>query len=85
MKNELKLKNRPNNLTNHIASAGFGVIIPDIPQQFLKEDIKTMYEQLMKTADRKDGGFGQAPKFPQTFSIRFLLQHYFYTGTTGST
>ncbi len=35
----------------------------------------------MKTADRKDGGFGQAPKFPQTFSIRFLLQYYYYTGS----
>ena len=34
----------------------------------------------MKTADRKNGGFGAAPKFPQTFSIRFLLQHYYYTG-----
>ena len=33
----------------------------------------------MKTADRQDGGFGGAPKFPQTFSIRFLLQHYYYT------
>jgi uncharacterized protein YyaL (SSP411 family) len=76
-----EIEEQANNLTNHLASAGFGVMIPDIPQQFLKEDIKIIYEQLIKTADRIDGGFGQAPKFPQTFSIRFLLQYYFYTGT----
>jgi uncharacterized protein len=75
-----EIEEQANNLTNHIASAGIGMI-PDNPQQFLKEDIKTIYEQLIKTADRLNGGFGQAPKFPQTFSIRFLLQYYFYTGT----
>jgi len=34
----------------------------------------------MKTADKQDGGFGAAPKFPQTFSIRFLFQYHFYSG-----
>jgi uncharacterized protein YyaL (SSP411 family) len=33
----------------------------------------------MKAADIKEGGFGQAPKFPQTFSIQFLLHHHYYT------
>ncbi|MFM7839560.1 MAG: thioredoxin domain-containing protein, partial [Chitinophagaceae bacterium] len=33
---------------------------------------------LMASADREEGGFGQAPKFPQTQSIRFLLHHYHY-------
>jgi uncharacterized protein YyaL (SSP411 family) len=75
-----EIEEQANNLTNHIASSGFGIGIPDEPQQFLKEDIRIIYEQLMKTADLQDGGFGQAPKFPQTFTIRFLLQYYFYTG-----
>ncbi|MBL7735514.1 MAG: thioredoxin domain-containing protein [Chitinophagaceae bacterium] len=34
----------------------------------------------MKTADRSRGGFGRAPKFPQTFTIRFLLHYYSFTG-----
>ena len=38
-----------------------------------------MYEQLMKSADRVWGGFGGAPKFPQTFSSNFLLQYHHYT------
>ena len=76
-----EIEEQANNLTNHISGDGFGVVIPDKPQQFIKQDIQTIYDELMKTADRLDGGFGQAPKFPQTFSIRFLLQYYFYTGT----
>ena len=34
----------------------------------------------MKTADREWGGFGRAPKFPQTFIIQYLLRHYYFTG-----
>src|SRR5690606_2256439 len=33
-------------------------------------------ENLLKNADEKYGGFGAAPKFPSTMSIRFLLQQY---------
>ncbi len=36
----------------------------------------------MAAADKHAGGFGQAPKFPQTFSIRFLLYDYSVTGDT---
>ncbi|MFX8813269.1 N-acylglucosamine 2-epimerase, partial [Acinetobacter baumannii] len=33
-------------------------------------------EKLLGQADTLLGGFGNAPKFPQTFSIRYLLRHY---------
>ncbi|HTE07749.1 MAG TPA: thioredoxin domain-containing protein [Flavitalea sp.] len=46
---------------------------------FDREELGELANNLLKTADTKDGGFGRAPKFPQTFSIRFLLQHHFYT------
>ena len=46
---------------------------------FNREDLKQMIEAVMKQADKKWGGFGRAPKFPQTFSITLLLQHYYYT------
>ena len=35
----------------------------------------------MKSADKEWGGFGRAPKFPQTFSIQFLLRYYHVTKT----
>jgi|CXWL01.1.fsa_nt_gi uncharacterized protein YyaL (SSP411 family) len=34
---------------------------------------------IMKSADKEWGGFGKAPKFPQTFSIQFLLRYYHIT------
>ncbi len=33
----------------------------------------------MKSADKEWGGFGNAPKFPQTFAIQFLLRYYHIT------
>lgn len=39
-----------------------------------------MFSNLMKNADTEWGGFGNAPKFPQTFSIQFLLQYHHFTG-----
>jgi len=42
---------------------------------FSLNDMKNLRDNLMKNADKKDGGFGAAPKFPQTFSIRHLISH----------
>jgi uncharacterized protein YyaL (SSP411 family) len=69
-------------LTRHIAGTNaFGLTGGQTTEQFpfTKTQGETIFERLLETADRTQGGFGQAPKFPQTFSIRFLLQHYFYT------
>jgi uncharacterized protein YyaL (SSP411 family) len=44
------------------------------------EDCQTMADTLLKMADKEWGGFGQAPKFPGTMAISFLLEHYHYTG-----
>jgi uncharacterized protein YyaL (SSP411 family) len=33
----------------------------------------------MGSADKEDGGFGNAPKFPQTFTIGYLLRYYHIT------
>ncbi len=46
-------------------------------------DMKTcqeMADTLLKQADRVYGGFGNAPKFPGTMAISFLLEHYHFTG-----
>jgi hypothetical protein len=41
--------------------------------------LRLIRDNLMKTADKVEGGFGVAPKFPQTFSIRYLLHYYYFT------
>ncbi|HTB51683.1 MAG TPA: thioredoxin domain-containing protein [Ferruginibacter sp.] len=48
---------------------------------FTKEDCHTIFENILKTADKEWGGFGNAPKFPQTFTIQYLLQYYHFTET----
>jgi uncharacterized protein YyaL (SSP411 family) len=40
---------------------------------------RQMADTLLKQADTMEGGFGNAPKFPGTMAISFLLEHYYYT------
>lgn len=42
--------------------------------------LKTITENLLNASDKEWGGFGSAPKFPQTFSILYLLRHYYFFG-----
>lgn len=42
---------------------------------FGRGTLSSVFENIMRSADRSEGGFGQAPKFPQTFSILFLLRY----------
>lgn len=46
---------------------------------FNTDTLRQVYDQLMAMADKDQGGFGGAPKFPQTFSIQFLLHYYHFT------
>lgn len=40
---------------------------------------ENIFSALMRSADTVWGGFGKAPKFPQTFSIQYLLEFYHYS------
>jgi hypothetical protein len=55
-----------------------------IPSAELFSSIHTdqIFQNLMKAADRDLGGFGAAPKFPQTFSIQYLLRYAHHTGNS---
>ncbi|HOZ68615.1 MAG TPA: thioredoxin domain-containing protein [Chitinophagaceae bacterium] len=70
------------NLTEHLLNANaFGIKMPEEADTlFHPEKLQECFTQYMKTADRQWGGFGKAPKFPQTFSIQFLLRHHYFTG-----
>ncbi|HEY0678821.1 MAG TPA: thioredoxin domain-containing protein [Chitinophagaceae bacterium] len=68
------------NLTQHLVqSNAFGMDTTGGKHVFSPDVLDEMFDNLMKQADRQWGGFGRAPKFPQTFSIQFLLRHYYYT------
>jgi uncharacterized protein len=71
-------------LTAHISKAGdFGKKIAggeSAETAFTAADCHTVFNNLMQSADTVWGGFGTAPKFPQTFSINWLLQYHHFTG-----
>ena len=80
-----EVEEQAGSLTRHVAGAGsFGIgpkagDVSPADSLFSPEILKQMRDQLLATADRQEGGFGGAPKFPQTFSIRYLLHYYYFT------
>jgi uncharacterized protein YyaL (SSP411 family) len=66
-------------LTDHlITSNSFGLQKSNNVDTIIsKKNIEEIFHNLMKSADKEWGGFGKAPKFPQTFSIQFLLRYSF--------
>jgi uncharacterized protein len=70
------------NLTQHLHQANsFGQTANVHSDEiFTWERVHEAAEQIMKQADTEEGGFGKAPKFPQTFTIQFL-QNYFFIGS----
>ncbi len=78
-----EIESQAENLTGHLIQANsFGIQTQEKTENqdvFPKEGINELFSNLMKTADQTAGGFGKAPKFPQTFSIQFSLHHYYYT------
>lgn len=66
------------NLTAHLKNAGlFGQNGTSVTA-FNPEQLIPVTENLLKTADTEWGGFGKAPKFPQTFSIQYLIRQYHF-------
>jgi uncharacterized protein len=53
--------------------------VSDETETFSKEKVDEIFQNLMQSADKTWGGFGGAPKFPQTFSVQFLLRYYYVT------
>lgn len=64
------------NLTAHLLqSNSFGLQKNAEAEFFVSQKCDEVFQNIMKQADREWGGFGRAPKFPQTGSIQFLLRY----------
>lgn len=70
------------NLTGHLIQSNSFGLHKDTEQEqlFSKDKADEAFQNIMKSADREWGGFGRAPKFPQTFTIQFLLRYHHVTG-----
>jgi len=77
-----KLIEQSENLTNHIAKAGNAldtIALVDYANESLasKEEVALIASRILQNADTQWGGFGNAPKFPQTFSIQMLFRNFY--------
>ncbi len=83
-----EVESQAENLTNHLINAnqfGIGSATADAANTiFTDSHVQTIADNVLAQADTILGGFGKAPKFPQTFSIQFLLRHYHFTGHQAS-
>jgi uncharacterized protein YyaL (SSP411 family) len=78
-----EMESQAENLTAHLTNANsFGVAASK--DQFTEADLKLIATNMLKQGDKQHGGFGAAPKFPQTFTIQYLLRHHHYTKETES-
>ncbi|MBC7889399.1 MAG: thioredoxin domain-containing protein [Ferruginibacter sp.] len=81
-----EIESQAEHLTEHLQkSSGFVQTNNDISTRnndglITTEHCDSMFSTIMKSADTQWGGFGKAPKFPQTFTIQYLLQYHYFTG-----
>ena len=69
-------------LTQHLLSSnGFGKQDATAAASLSRADMDAAVSALLINADAVWGGFGGAPKFPQTASIRFLLRYHYFNPT----
>lgn len=69
------------NLTAHLEQSNdFSKLLKvDTDKVISASNATSIFDNLMKSADKEWGGFGRAPKFPQSFSILFLLRYSYCT------
>ncbi len=66
-------------LLKHLQQASLQTTMQTNSTLLDKEACKKMCGSLLQMADKELGGFGNAPKFPGTMAINFLLEHYHFT------
>ena len=49
-------------------------------EMFTQQQTQKIFNNIMGAADQVEGGFGNAPKFPQTYTIQYLLRYHHFTG-----
>lgn len=75
-----EIREQANGMVQHLENTnGFGIGKSDSGNLLLTTaSLHEIKNQLMSNADKTWGGFGRAPKFPQTFIIQYLLHYHYY-------
>lgn len=79
-----EIEDQANNLFDYLTKANqtalFSSVVQTDNNQFTIGHCKKAFEAILSMSDQEYGGFGKAPKFPQTFTIQYLLRYAHYTG-----
>ena len=70
------------NLTHHLLQSnqfGQANVHNNSERIYSRQSGELIAAVIMSSADKIHGGFGNAPKFPQTFTIQYLLHYYYHT------
>jgi uncharacterized protein len=63
-------------LMDHISSMSHTSLLNTDAQEATHDAVIEMSKKIMLQADRVEGGFGHAPKFPSTHALNFLMNQY---------
>lgn len=76
-----EIEDQASQLTDYLINANQTISVSqsDAGVFFTKENMEHFAKQMLMQADTAWGGFGKAPKFPQTFSLNYLLQVYHFS------
>ncbi len=77
-----EIEDQAEKMVDHLVqSNSFGIDQTGDGEEVLgKNSAKSIATNILKTADNVWGGFGGAPKFPQTMSIQYLIRFHHFTG-----
>lgn len=78
-----KVEKQAQNLTDHISGIDTSLIaLPEGTPGLTENEIAQLGHSLLGHADKVNGGFGHAPKFPNPFNIMLLMRLWHHTGNT---
>ena len=80
-----KVEKQANQLTYYLQEQDKNIfknfIAPEAAEQaFTTAQTDKIFSTLERSFDMDDGGFGSAPKFPGTMSLRYLMAYHYYSG-----
>ena len=77
--NREKLVEQATHLTAHLLQSNIKAQQSQVSEVIATtEEFQMIAQRILQNADTQWGGFGAAPKFPQTFSIQVLFRNYFH-------
>lgn len=78
-KNQDEVALQADQMLQHLRQASLRVSVKE-GMEITEAMCRQVADNLLANADKQLGGFGNAPKFPGSMAISYLLEHYHYTG-----